>query len=106
MFFDNYSLSEISEYTNKHWTTISYHLKKLIKADIVEEVRIDNERKYGLKDIDYIVRIFYMYFFWRERVNKEGKLEYIITYSALDEIVNNIYDTIPIPFCAGFSTLD
>jgi len=48
-------------YLNKHRTTIGFHLKKLLDADIIEKVKVGKEIKYKLKDEDLIWEIFIKY---------------------------------------------
>ena len=103
LFFDDYSLTQISKILNKHWTTVSYHLKKIKRTGIIEEVIINNEKKYRLKDKDLIIKIQFMYFAWKKQINKDGKTEYTINYGFIDYAMDFYFDIMPIPFCAGFN---
>ncbi len=42
-------------------STVSYHLKKLIDADIVERIKVDNKVKFRLKDEEKLYDIFVQY---------------------------------------------
>jgi predicted transcriptional regulator len=42
--------SKIGCHLNKHHTTISFHLKKLLKMDVIEAFQKGNEVKYGVKN--------------------------------------------------------
>ena len=52
--------SKIGYYLNKHHTTLSFHLKKLIEEDFIETNEIGNEIRYKLKNhedvIDLLIR--------------------------------------------------
>ena len=48
-------------YLNLYETTVGFHLNKLLKADIIEKVRIGREVKYKLKDTDKIFTILLIY---------------------------------------------
>jgi len=52
--------SKIGYYLNKHHTTLGFHLKKLIKEDVVESHKFRNEVRYRLKNsediFDLIIR--------------------------------------------------
>jgi len=44
-----------SFHINKSRTTITYHLQKLLDADLIKEVKVDRVTKYKLKDEDMII---------------------------------------------------
>jgi len=48
-------------FVNKHYTTVSFHLQKLLDADIIEDVKIGRENKFKLKDPELFWEIFIKY---------------------------------------------
>jgi len=55
------SLEHLVRDLDKASSTISYHLKKLIDADIVERIKVDNQVKFGLKDEEGLYDFFIQY---------------------------------------------
>ena len=96
----NCSLMEISRNLKKHWTTISYHLKKMEKLGIIEKVIEGKETRYKIKDYEYTLRILFMYSGWHQKVNSEGKIEYVISGKIFDSIYDAFNEIFPNPYCA------
>jgi predicted transcriptional regulator len=95
---DESSLMEIARGLKKHWTTISFHLKKLVKSDVVERVSNGKEVRYQIKDPEYVLRLAFMYTPWRAYVNGGGELEYEVEYSRIDKVINSVYEIFPHPY--------
>jgi len=57
----NSSQIKISKNLNKHPTTISFHLKKLLCTDLIEGVPNGNEIKYKLKNQEDVSEMFFRY---------------------------------------------
>ena len=96
----DYSLMEISKALKKHWTTISYHLKKMEKLDIIEKVVDGNEVRYKIKDYLYMLRISFMYNSWHQQVDSKGELEYVLLGGVYDAVYDAFNKIFPAPFCA------
>lgn len=107
-----YSKNELIEFTkywggekdifhiHKHRTTVSFHLQKLLEADIIEKVKVGKETKYKLKDEDQIVAILIKY---RDALSKKSidiilkwkRQEYL---AAVNKMENVIYEIFPHPY--------
>jgi len=57
----NSSQIKISKNLNKHPTTISFHLKKLLSTELIESIPNGNEVKYKLKNQDDVSDMFVRY---------------------------------------------
>ena len=106
-----YSKKELAELT-KHWrksdhfhldkhrTTILFHLKKLIEANLVEEVKNGKESKYKLKDEDMVIAFLIKY---KDALSKKAvnemlewkRNEYILGLNKLEKI---FWEVFPHPY--------
>ena len=101
MFLDDFtSRAEISKYLKKHPTTITFHLNKLIKADVIERVIQGNDIRYKIKDKEDILKLAFLYFAWIKQENSDGKIEYDVNYTAIDFFEKFVFDMFPLPFRA------
>lgn len=98
LYLNDSSLMEISRGINKHWTTTSFHLKKLIKAGLVEQITNGGEKRYSLKNFEYILRLSFMFLAWKEYVNENGEIEYKINYDSFDKVIEGIFEVFPHPY--------
>lgn len=53
---------EISRHLKKHHSTVSFHLNKLIKANIIERIPNGNEIRYRIKNEGHLVKLGFLYF--------------------------------------------
>ena len=94
----DFSLMEISRNLKKHWTTISFHLKKMIKLGIIEKISNGNEVRYKIKDYEYILRLSFMYSCWRQQVKSNGEFEYVVEVTSFDLIFDAFFEIFPHPY--------
>ena len=96
LLFPDSSQKEISKYLKKHRTTISFHMKKLIKADIVESFSKNNRIRYNLKDPDYLFMTYLWSYGYKPKIgdNSNGTFEYVI----VDSVIKRIYEVFPHPY--------
>jgi len=89
---------------NKHETTIRFHINKLLKADIIEKVRVEKEIKYRIKDyelIDSFIEKNKSKF--DNKINKklqEG-INYLIKENIdyfVDNLIKTMYEIFPNPY--------
>jgi DNA-binding transcriptional ArsR family regulator len=97
LLFPGSSQKEIGEYLNKHRTTVSFHLKKLINADLVEYIIKNNEYRYKLKDPDNVFLTFIRSFGFKPAIEDiDETFEYII----LESIIKKVFEIFPHPYHA------
>jgi predicted transcriptional regulator len=107
------SLQYLSKDLDKSPSTISFHLKKLIKLDLVERIEINNQIKFGLKDEYKVYDLFIQYneslsddyiillVDWITRVNTDMKFRDIIAHICrTDKFIDGLTEMFPYPFCA------
>lgn len=92
--------TKIGLYLNKNPTTISYHLDKLIKCDIVESYNIGKEKIYRLKKSEEIYDLYIIYgkkLFkdTKERVFRHLQKDF---YIIVDNATNYFFDIFPHPY--------
>ena len=112
-YFKTYSKKELIELTkhwhgpnvsqfrlDKHYTTIDFHLRKMLDADLIEKVKVGREKKYRLKDEDMIwaflikyqkalsTKSINLYLSWQN----EGWIRF------LDNILDGVYEILPHPY--------
>jgi predicted transcriptional regulator len=92
------SLKNISKNLQKHNTTISFHLKKLIDVDVIERISKGNVFQYRLKNEEYLLKLGFLFVDWKERVNAKGECEGRTDWTNFDTIVERIYDIFPHPY--------
>jgi predicted transcriptional regulator len=100
LMIDESSLTEISKCVKKHWTTVKFHLKKLINKDIIESVNYGTEVKYRIKDKEYILKLWFLFYAWKEQIDDNGNLEYKIDYTTIDAAEKFYFEFFPISFRA------
>ena len=93
--------SKIGYYLNKHHTTLGFHLKKLIKEDVVESHEVGNEVRYRLKNpediFDLIIR--YDKSILADAFGRFLKwLEYPKWDRNMDASLDKLYDIFPHPY--------
>ena len=114
-----YSKKELIELT-KHWgksdnfdldknrTTVAFHLKKLIEADLIKEVKVGRVTKYKLKDEDMIIGFLIKY---KETLSKKAvnelldwkKKEY---FGGLNNIEKVLWEVFPHPYYGYYKDSD
>ena len=55
------SRTKISEHLNKHPTTVSFHLDKLLEKDIIENYKFENEGRYKIKHTENVLNMLLRY---------------------------------------------
>jgi DNA-binding MarR family transcriptional regulator len=94
-------------------STISYHMKKLIEADIVERVVVNNQVKFVLKDEDGLYDIFIRYnesllddfvndlIEWITRIRTDVSFRDLIYFiQDTDGLINGFFEMFPNPYTA------
>ena len=95
--------SNISKSLGKHQSTISYHIKNLLKKEIIESKSYGRQLTYQVKNENFILRLFQNYFSIREKQNEQGDPIGIYYYPMMDSLLNVVEEIFTFPFCAGFS---
>lgn len=94
---------QICKILKKHRTMVYLYLNKLIDKEIVIKFPDGKCDKYKLKDEEFIFHILRFYFHFKEELDENGdpigksENEYWN-----EDLVEEIWDCINIPFCAGF----
>jgi len=98
--------SKIGTYLNKHQTTVSYYLNKLVEMEIIEAFPDGNQTKYRIKDPEVILELIYTY----EKSLVNDTTNYIIKYivnptkESMDSMVasveKKVFDVFPHPYHA------
>jgi DNA-binding MarR family transcriptional regulator len=97
-FKPNSSKNDLSKYLKKHRTTITYHLNKLIEADLLVKSTKSNESKFKLKDPERVLEIFKWAFSHKLKIKKDYNQENIIEYTIVDKIIKETYEIFPHPY--------
>ena len=92
--------SKIGVYLNKHQTTLSYHLNKLIGMDVIESIPNGNETKYLLKHPEQIYEFITKYrnFILNDTTNRIIKYMEDPKLNIVDSITDNIFEIFPHPY--------
>ena len=85
---------------NKHPTTIGFHLDKLLKADLIEKVKVGKEMKYRLKDTYKIFTflIIYNYELSDNTVNIWLNSLGLFSPKKIDTLINIFWEICPHPY--------
>lgn len=94
---------DLCNFLNKHNSTVSFYLKKLVEKDVVLPIKKHGKIRYKIKDEDYILDLLGKYFGFRELLNIDGNPLGKYDYFMLDSIIEGFSDVFPCPFCAGGS---
>jgi len=86
----------------KHYTTVGFHLQKLLDVDLIEKVNVGKEIKYKLKDEDLVVAFLIKY---KDALSKDSIDTSLIwrrnTYvMAAEKLLEIGYDIFPHPYHA------
>lgn len=89
-------------YLRKHRTTVEFHLKKLLEADLVEKIKEGKEIKYKLKDEDMTWRILIKYkdALSKESIDEMFKWKEDDQPRLTDKIINVVWEIFPHPYYA------
>jgi predicted transcriptional regulator len=98
LYLNESSLMEISRGINKHWTTTSFHLRKLINVDVVEIISKGSEKRYKLRDFENLLLLSVKIHSWKEYKNNNGEIEYKINQDGIDKVIEGIFDVLPHPY--------
>ena len=87
---------------HKHPTTLDYHLKKLVEADLIEKIKVGKEIKYKLKDSDDIVTFFIVYHseLSDESINIWLSWLKLLSPNNVDRIMEFTFNILPHPYYA------
>jgi predicted transcriptional regulator len=92
--------SKLGYHLNKHHTTISFHIKKLVNMDILESTSEHGyEAKYDLKNPGSIFELMILY---EKSLLDEATNRVLIHYDpkdSIDKFVEIFYDIFPNPYC-------
>jgi DNA-binding transcriptional ArsR family regulator len=84
----------------KHRTTIYFHLKKLMEADLIEEVKVGREIKYKLKD-EYMVVAFLIKYkdaFSKKAIDESLQWKRNEYLKGAENFIHILYDIFPHPY--------
>jgi predicted transcriptional regulator len=93
--------SKIGKFLNKDPTDLAYHLKKLLKYDLIEVIKVKNEKRYRLKDPEEIIDLIIAY---KDKIFlKNGKNLFSLFDCCLKDYImkqgyNYIFDIFPHPY--------
>ncbi len=92
--------SKIGIYLNKHQTTLSYYLSKLVDMDVIEPILNGNETKYIIKHpdqiFDFVVK--YKQFILNDATNRIIKHIENPKFNVIDSITDDVLEIFPHPY--------
>jgi len=90
--------NDISRHLNKHPTTISFHLNKLIKCDVISYDKTGKTKRYDIKNLVNIYMLYIATKTFKPRVLPNGKPDGKVDYDFMDSIFEIVYEIFPHPY--------